>query len=78
MLTLSVLAIFGLVVAPALAWMLRVTFQVFGWTLRMVLGLLLLPLWIVLALAGGVALAIRALLPIALVLFVVSLFVPER
>jgi hypothetical protein len=77
MLTLSVLAVFALVVVPALAWALRVTLKVFGWTLRMALGVLFLPLWIAIALIGGVAVAFQALLPIALLLFVASLFVSE-
>lgn len=77
MITLAVFAVFACVVLPALAWALRLVFKIFGWTMRMVFGVLLMPVWIVLALIGGAAFAVQALIPIALVLFVISLLVPE-
>ncbi len=77
MLTLAVLAIMAFVVLPALAWVIGMVFRVFGWTMRMVFGVLLMPLWIVLALVGGLAFAAQAIVPIALVVFLVSMFVPE-
>ena len=77
MLTLAVLAIMAFVVLPALAWVIGMVFRVFGWTMRMVFGVLLMPLWIVLALVGGLAFAAQAIVPIALVVFLVSRLVPE-
>jgi hypothetical protein len=77
MLTLAVLAIMAFVVLPALAWVIGMVFRVFGWTMRMVFGVLLMPLWIVLALVGGLAFAAQAIVPIALVVFLVSMLVPE-
>ncbi|MBP3893488.1 MAG: hypothetical protein J6D34_05525 [Atopobiaceae bacterium] len=77
MFTLAVFAFFACVVLPACAWMLRLVFRVFGWTMRLVFGVLLMPLWIVLAVMGGLAFAVQAIIPIALIAFVVSLFVPE-
>ena len=77
MLTLAVLAIMAFVVLPALAWVIGMVFRVFGWTMRLVFGVLLMPLWIVLALVGGLAFAAQAIVPIALVVFLVSMFVPE-
>ncbi|MBQ9317715.1 MAG: hypothetical protein IJ203_12950 [Atopobiaceae bacterium] len=77
MLTLAVLAIMTFVVLPALAWVIGMVFRVFGWTMRMVFGVLLMPLWIVLALVGGLAFAAQAIVPIALVVFLVSMLVPE-
>ena len=78
MLTLAVLAIMAFVVLPALAWVIGMVFRVFGWTMRMVFGVLLMPLWIVLALVGGLAFAAQAIIPIALVVFLVSMLVPEN
>ena len=77
MLTLAVLAIMAFVVLPALAWVIGMVFRVFGWTMRMVFGVLLMPLGIVLALVGGLAFAAQAIVPIALVVFLVSMLVPE-
>lgn len=77
MLTLAVLAIMAFVVLPALVWVIGMVFRVFGWTMRMVFGVLLMPLWIVLALVGGLAFAAQAIVPIALVVFLVSMLVPE-
>ena len=77
MFTLAVLAIMAFVVLPALAWVIGMVFRVFGWTMRMVFGVLLMPLWIVLALVGGLAFAAQAIVPIALVVFLVSMLVPE-
>lgn len=77
MLTLAVLAVMAFVVLPALAWVIGMVFRVFGWTMRMVFGVLLMPLWIVLAVVGGLAFAAQAIVPIALVVFLISLLVPE-
>ena len=78
MFTLAMLVVFACVVMPALAWALSLVFRIFGWTMRMVFGVLLMPLWIVLAVMGGLAFAVQAIVPIALVIFVVSLLVPEN
>ena len=78
MLTLAFLIVFACVVLPALAWALGLVFRIFGWTLRMVFGLLLAPLWIVLALVGGLAAACQALVPLALVALIVMAIIPER
>ena len=78
MFTLAVFAFFACVVLPACAWMLRLVFHMVGWTMRLVFGVLLMPLWIVMALIGGLAFAAHALIPIALVVFMISLLVPEN
>lgn len=77
MLTLASLAVLVFVVIPAAAWVLGLMFRVLGWTMRMIFGVLLLPLWIVLFVLGGLALAAQIVIPIALIVFVISLFVPE-
>lgn len=77
MLTLTVLAVFVFMVIPAVAWVIGLTFRIIGWTMRMVFGVLLLPLWIVLFVLGGLALAAQIVIPLALMVFVISLFVPE-
>lgn len=77
MFTLTALIVFACVVLPALAWVMGLVFKIFGWTMRMVFGVLLLPVWIVLALFGGLALAAQVLIPLALVAFVLSLFFDE-
>lgn len=78
MFTLAVFAVFACVVLPALAWALRLVFKVFGWTMRMVFGVLLMPLWILMAVVGGLAFAMQAIIPIALIVFLISLFIPEE
>lgn len=70
---LVTLAVLFCVIIPAAAWVFNLTFRIMGWTLRMIFGVLLFPLWIVLALAGGIALAAQVLIPIAVVFFVGSL-----
>lgn len=77
MFTLVALIVFACVVLPALAWAVGLVFRIFGWTMRMVFGVLLLPLWIVFALVGGLAVAAQLLIPIALVLFVLSVITSE-
>ena len=77
MLTLVVFAALASVVVPALAWVLGLVFRVFGWTMRMVFGVLLLPVWIVLGLVGGLGFAASALIPIAIVWFIVSVVLDE-
>ena len=77
MFTLAVFAFFACVVLPACAWMLRLVFHMVGWTMRLVFGVLLMPLWIVLAVMGGLVFAAQAIIPIAIVAFVISMFVPE-
>ena len=77
MFTLAAFAIMAFVVIPAFVWVLELVCRLVGWTMRMVFGVLLLPVWIMLAVVGGLAFALKALLPIAVVLFVLSLLVPE-
>ena len=77
MFTLAVLAIVAFAVIPAVAWALGLAFRILGWTMRMVFGVLLLPLWIVIAVVGGLAAAAHALIPIMLIVFVLSLIIPE-
>ena len=78
MLTLAVLAFVAFAIIPAVAWVMGLAFRLFGWTMRMVFGVLLLPLWIVMAVIGGLAFAARAIIPIAVVMFIISLLVPEN
>lgn len=71
---------FGLAVIPALAWVMGLVLRVFGWTLRAMLsllGILLLPLWLVVMAVGGIALAIRLLAPVALLVLAFSVLAPE-
>lgn len=77
MATLAVLALFGFVVLPAIGWAIRLTCQIVGWTLRMALGIFLAPLWIVILLVGGLAVAAHALIPLAIVWFVLSMIFAE-
>jgi len=78
MFTLAAFALLACVVLPAIAWAVRLVFRVFGWTMRMIFGVLLMPLWIVLALVGGLAFAAQIIIPVAVIAFLVSLFVPEN
>lgn len=73
MFTLAALALLAFVVVPAAAWAFGLVFKVLGWTMRVVFGVLLLPLWIVGLCIGGLALSLQFIIPIALVLFVISL-----
>ena len=77
MATLTVLALFGFVAIPAIGWAIRLTCRIVGWTLRMALGIFLAPLWIVILLAGGLAVAARALLPLVIVWYLVSMIFAE-
>ena len=74
MFTAIVLAFF---VLPVVAGMMKFALRLVGWTLRMALGIVLLPLWIVVAVTCGLALAVRWLLPLMLVAFVLSLVFDE-
>ena len=78
MFTLTALFVFACVVLPALAWALKLVFRIFGWTMRLVFGVLLAPLWITLALVGGLAFAAQIVIPLALVVFVIGMLVPEN
>ena len=78
MLTLAVLAFAAFAIIPAAMWVMGLAFRVIGWTMRMVFGVLLMPLWIVMAVIGGLAFAARAIIPIAVVMFIISLLVPEN
>ncbi len=78
MLTLTAIAILVFVVVPASAWVLGLMFRVLGWTMRMVFSVLLLPLWIVLFVLGGVAAAAQIVIPIALVILVLSMLAPQN
>ena len=77
MFTLATLIVFACVVVPAAAWALKLAFRIAGWTLRMVLGVLLLPVWIILAVVGGLAAATQVLLPFLIIAFVIGLIAPE-
>lgn len=71
---------FGLAVIPAIAWVLGLVLRVFGWTLKAMLsllGILLLPVWLVVMLVGGIAVAARLLVPVALLWLLFSALVPE-
>lgn len=74
MFTAIVLAFF---VLPVVAGAMKFALRLAGWTLRMALGIVLLPLWIVVAATCGLALALRWLLPLMLVAFVLSLVFDE-
>lgn len=69
-----------LMVMPVAFWALGLLFRVLGWTLRLgfsILGVFLMPLWLVLMAFGGVAMALRFALPLALVWLVFSAFNTE-
>lgn len=75
MFTAIVLAFF---VFPALAWSMRLACRLLGWTLRAVACVVLLPLWIVAFLLGGIAIGLKVIAPIAIVLAILSMLVPEN
>ena len=50
MLTAIVLAFF---VLPVVAGVMKLAMRLLGWTLQLVVGIVLLPVWIVVALVGG-------------------------
>ena len=64
-------------VLPVVAGAMKFALRLVGWTLSVVLGVVLLPVWIMVAVVCGLAFAMRWLLPIMLVIFVASLFSPE-
>lgn len=74
MLTAIVLAFF---VLPVVAGVMKLAMRLLGWTLQLVVGIVLLPVWIVVALVGGLAAASQLLLPLFLVFLVISVFLPE-
>ena len=74
MLTAIVLAFF---VLPVVAGVMRLAMRLLGWTLRLTVGIILLPLWIMVAVVGGLAAATQLLLPLVLVGLVISIFLPE-
>jgi hypothetical protein len=74
MLTAIVLAFF---VLPAVAGVMKLAMRLLGWTLQLVVGIVLLPVWIVVALVGGLAAASQLLLPLFLVFLAISVFLPE-
>lgn len=77
MFTLAALALFAFVVLPAAAWAFGLVFKVLGWTMRMVFGVLLLPVWIVGLCIGGLALSLQFIIPVLLVLFFISLITED-
>ncbi|MBQ1840271.1 MAG: hypothetical protein II128_02925 [Atopobiaceae bacterium] len=74
MLTAIVLAFF---VLPVVAGVMKLAMRLLGWTLQLVVGIVLLPVWIVVALVGGLAAASQLLLPLFLVFLAISVFLPE-
>jgi hypothetical protein len=75
MLTAIVLAFF---VLPVVAGVMKLAMRLLGWTLRLAVGIFLLPLWIVVAVIGGLAAASQLLLPLFLVFLAISVFLPEE
>jgi hypothetical protein len=55
----------------------KLAMRLLGWTLQLVVGIVLLPVWIVVALVGGLAAASQLLLPLFLVFLAISVFLPE-
>ncbi len=71
----------GMVALPLVGWVFGLVFRIFGWSMRLIfssLRLLLLPLWLVVAALGGLALAAHALVPLFLIWVVLSILVPEE
>jgi hypothetical protein len=56
---------------------LKLAMRLLGWTLRMAVRIALLPLWVVLAVLRGAAFAFGALIPFALIAFLVGLLFSE-
>lgn len=75
MLTAIVLAFF---VLPVVAGVMKLAMRLLGWTLRLAVGIFLLPLWIVVGIVGGLAAATQLLLPLFLVFLAISVFLPEE
>ncbi len=75
MLTAIVLAFF---VLPVVAGVMKLAMRLLGWTLRLAVGIFLLPLWIVVAVIGGLAAASQLLFPLFLVFLAISVFLPEE
>jgi hypothetical protein len=63
---------------PIVIGSLRLAARLLGWTLRMVMGIVLFPVWLVLIVFGGIFVAFQALLPFALIALLISMFVPEQ
>ena len=77
MLALTVLAILAFGILPLVGWVFKLGFHLIGWSMRLVFGVLLLPLWIVIAVVGGLAAAGSVLIPIAIVFVVLSMINAE-
>ncbi len=58
-------------------WLMGLAFRVVGWTLRTVLSVALLPVWLLVALISGLGVALKLCFPLALVLIFIGLFAPE-
>ena len=78
MITLAVLFVFACVALPILAWAIELFIRLFAWTVRTAVVVLLAPLWGVVALVGGLAVAIRMTVPLVLLLAIASVLIPER
>ena len=63
---------------PIVLGSLRLAARLVGCTLRFVLGVVLLPVWLVIMAVCGLAVAFHVLLPFALIALAISLFAPEN
>lgn len=67
-----------LCVLSGLMWLMEALFKVIGWTIGAVVSIILVPVGIVCFLVCGIASVAEYLLPLMLVVFVLSLIVPDR
>ena len=78
MFTLAAFALLVCAVTTAASWALRLAFRLCGWALCVVLSVALLPLGIIVALVCGIAWLAKALVPILILVFVLSLLTPQQ
>lgn len=77
MFSLIVLFVCAYAALSVVVWLMGLVFKIVGWSLRMVLSIALLPVWILVAVIGGLGAALHLLFPVAIVLILIGMFVPE-
>ena len=73
-----VLFVFAYAALSTVVWLMGLVFKVVGWGLRTVLSLCLLPVWILVAVVSGLAVALKLVFPFVLILACIGIFLPEN
>ena len=69
--------VLAFLVIPMFCGLMKLVMRLLGWTLSVVMSILFLPLCLIGLVVGGIALLAEALIPFMLIVFVLSLIVPD-